>query len=159
MSTNYRTTRILALLAARPRGSTHVEVFAALREIDPAAKQKSTISLLHHLVRTGQATTRGSYKTRRFFPAKEPKPKPVTAPAEVAEVADPVPTTVATLPTGPMDSRDIARDIAAFKRRGGRIEKLSRGASANPLGTGHTAGTPRAGVAVRHLIRVDIANR
>jgi len=174
-----RTHRILALLAANPKkGCTHADILAMVRTTEPDVPTVTVQVMTHALVTKGRARSTGARNTRRFFPvegafidrrrtrsiAAAPKPaapkKPRPAPAPEAPpartVAAPVAAPAAT--AGPIDSKRIARDIARFKREGGRIEKLPMGASARPLGDGHTHCLPLPTVAVRARIRANGGN-
>lgn len=164
MKTVTRATQILYLIAEHP-GLNNAEIFASISHSEPDVSRKTVNATVHHLLRTGKAWSTGIRYDRRFFIDRDglidrrtqkraPKPRhtakkrPVVAPALAAAPDTPPKTArkptrpVRQTATGPMDSADIARDIARFKRQGGRIEKLPMGASATPLvgvGGGHAA--------------------
>lgn len=168
-----RTHRILTLLAANPKkGCTHGDILAAVRAHEPDVPTVTVQVMTHALVTKGRARSTGTRNTRRFFPVEgafidrrrthsaiaPPKPvAPVKAPTRaVAKRPGRSPAHRETADVdGPMDSKRIARDIARFKRQGGRIEKLPMGASARPLGDGHTHSLPLPTVAVRARIRAN----
>ena len=171
MSAPTRSAKILYLIAEHP-GLNNAEIFAAISRSEPDVSRKTVNATVHYLLRAGKAWSTGTRHDRRSFlesdglvdrrtkkratrppqtakrrpvalPAPETVPAATAAPPKTAQKTAQKPTRpVRQTATGPLDSADIARDIARFKRQGGRIEKLPMGASATPLtgvGVGHAA--------------------